>query len=152
MTRVTLHHLIGWLKTSVCDFSNGQLLMICFFSWDHRRICRQREMNPGIRHQICLKLGQIHIQCAVESQRSSDWTDNLTYQSVEIGVGWPFDVKISPTYIIDGLVVHHESTIRVLKRGMSRQNWIVRLHDSCRHLWRRIYSELKLRLLPIVDA
>ena len=38
VTRVALHHLVGWLEARVCDLGHRELLVICLLGTDHRRI------------------------------------------------------------------------------------------------------------------
>ena len=54
VTWVTFHHLIGWLKTGICDFSNTQLFMVGFFSRDNWSISGQWEVNTWIWNQVGL--------------------------------------------------------------------------------------------------
>ena len=55
VTWVTFHHLIGWLKTGIGDFSNTQLFMVGFFSRDNWSISGQWEVNTWIWNQVGLK-------------------------------------------------------------------------------------------------
>ena len=67
MTRVTLHHLIGRLKTGICDLGNTKLLMVCFLGRNYWCIGHKGKVDPGIWHQVGLELGQIHIKSTIES-------------------------------------------------------------------------------------
>ncbi len=53
--------------------------------------------------------------------------------------------------IINGLVVHHEGTVRVLECGVRGQDGVVRLHHGRGHLRSGIHGELQLGLLAVVD-
>ena len=75
-----------------------------------------------------------------------------TYETVKVGVGWPVNVQVPPADVVDGLIVHHEGAVRVLQRGVGRQDGVVGLHDGRRHLGRRIDGELQLGLFAIVDG
>ena len=75
-------------------------------------------MDPWVGDQVGLELGHIHIQCSIESQGGSQGRDHLRDQSVQVGVGWPLDVQISPADVVDGLIVEHDSDISVLQEGM----------------------------------
>ena len=55
VTRVTFNHLIGWLKASIGDFSNTQLLVVGFLSRDNRSIGGQREVDTWVWHQVGLQ-------------------------------------------------------------------------------------------------
>ena len=111
VTRVALHHLVGRLEAGVGDLGHRQLLVVGFLGGDDRRVGYQREVNPWVGHQVGLELGQINVEGAVESQRGRDGTDDLADESVEICVTRPLDVEISPTDVVDGLVVDHERTV-----------------------------------------
>ena len=62
--------------------------------------------------------------------------DHLADDAVEVGVGRPGDLQLLAAQIVDGLVVHHESHVSVLQRGVREQDGVVRLHHRCRHLRR----------------
>ena len=55
-------------------------------------------------------------------------------QSIKVGVGWLSDLKVVLAQVVDGLIVHEESTVAVLEGGVSVQHSIVRLHNCCGHL------------------
>ena len=55
VTWITFHHLIGWLKAGISDFSNTQLLVVGFLGRDNRSIGGQREVNTWVGHQVCLQ-------------------------------------------------------------------------------------------------
>ena len=72
MSGVALDHLIGWIKTCVGDVGDRELLVVRFLGRDDGRIRSQWEMDTRVRNQVRLKLGQVHIQRAVEAKRSGD--------------------------------------------------------------------------------
>ena len=130
MTWVTFHHLVGWLKAGIGDFSNRELFMVGLLSRDDWSICGQREMDAWVGHQVGLELCQINIQSTIKTQGSGDGADNLANQPVQVGVGWPFDVQVTTADVVDGLIVDHESTVRVLQGGMGGQDGVVGLNNS----------------------
>merc|ERR1719499_504225 len=130
MSWVTLHHLVGWLKASICHLSNCQLLMVSFLSRDDGSIGDQGEVDPGVGHQVGLELSQINIESSIKSERGSDRGHNLTNQSVEIGVGWSLNVQVAAADVIDGLIVHHKGTVRVLQGGVGGQDGVVGLNHG----------------------
>ena len=87
-------------------------------------------MDPGVGHQVCLELCQINVQSTIKSERSSDGGDDLTHQSVQVGVGRSLDVQVSSADIVDGLVVDHEGAVRVLQGSMGGQDRVVWFYDS----------------------
>ena len=58
VTWVTFNHLIGWLKTHVCDLCNSQLFVVSFLSRDNRGVGSQREVNSWIWHQVGLLISK----------------------------------------------------------------------------------------------
>merc|ERR1712029_535485 len=150
MTRVTLDHLVGRLKASIGDLRDTELLMVSFLSRDNRGIGDQGEMNPGVGHQVGLELCKIHIESSVKPERGRDGGHNLTNQTVEVGVGWPLNIQVAAADVIDGLIVHHEGTVRVLQGGVGGQDGVVGLNHSCGHLRSWVDGELQFRSLSII--
>ena len=64
VTWVTFHHLIGWLKTGIGDFSNTQLFMVGFFSRDNWGISGQWEVNTWVWNQVGLKKKKKRAKCS----------------------------------------------------------------------------------------
>ena len=92
----------------------------------------QGEVDPWVGHQVSLELIQINIQGTIEPQGSRDGRDNLADQSVEVGVGWTVNIEVPSADIVDGLVVHHEGTVRVLEGCVGAKGRGVGLdHSSC---------------------
>ena len=72
MAWITFDHLIGRLKAGICYLSDRKLLMISFLRGDNWCIGHKREVDPGIWHQVGLKLVQVNIESAVKAERSGD--------------------------------------------------------------------------------
>ena len=98
------------------------LFVISFFHRDNRRIGNQRKVNSGIRHQVRLELIQIHVEGTVKSQRGRDGGDNLPNQTIEISISWPLNVKVASANIVNGFIVHHESTIGMVQSSVGGQD------------------------------
>ena len=116
--------------------------MVSFLCGDDGSIGCQREVNPGVWHQVGLELCQVNIQSTIESERSGDGGHNLTYKSVEVGVCGSLNVEVPAADIVDGLVVDHEGTVRVLKSGVSGQNRVVWLDNRSRNLMEKMCTNL----------
>ena len=110
--------LVGRFKASVGDLGNRELLVVSLLGGDDWSISSQREVDPGVGHQVGLELSQINIQSTVKSERSSDGGDNLSHQSVQVRVRWSLDVQVSSADVVDGLVVNHEGTVGMLEGGV----------------------------------
>ena len=106
------------------------LLMVSLLSRDDWRVSDQREMNPGVWHQIGLELVEVNIKSTIKAERGSNGRDNLTNQTIQIGVSWPFNIQITAANIVNSLVVNHESTIRMIQSGVGGQNRVVGLNNS----------------------
>lgn len=152
MTGVALHHLIGWLEARVRDFCNRQLFVVSLLSADHRGIGNEREMNTRVRNQIGLELGQINVKTSIESERGRDGGHNLSDQTIQVGVGWALDVEIASADVIDGLVINHESTVRVFQGSVGGKDGIVWLDNGGGNLWCGVHGEFQLGFLAIVNA
>merc|ERR1712173_318498 len=94
MPGVALHHLVGGLEAGVGDLPDSELLVVSLLSGDDGSVGDQREVDPGVGHQVGLELGKINIESSVKSQGGRDGGDNLTDQTVEVGVGGPVNVQV----------------------------------------------------------
>ena len=108
-------------------------------------------MDSWVWHQVGLELSDIDVKGTVESQRGSQGGDDLSDESVQVGVGWSLNVKVSSGDIIDGLVIKHNSDISVLKKRVSGQNRVVWLNNGCGNLWGWVHGETELGFLTVVD-
>jgi len=98
------HHGSGF-ESWVGDFSNGQLFVVSFLGWDNWGIWWQHEMDSGIWDQVGLEFSNIDVQSTIESEWGSQWWNDLGDKSVQVGVGWSFNIEISSADIIDGFVI-----------------------------------------------
>merc|ERR1711931_74764 len=152
VSRVALDHLVGWLEASVGDLGNGQLLVVGLLGGDDRSVGDQREVDSRVWHQVGLELGEIDVERTIESERGGDRRDDLTDESIQVGVGGSLDVKVSSADVVDGLVVDHESAVGVLQGGVRGEDTVVWLDDSGGDLRGRVDGELELGLLSVVDG
>jgi len=150
VARVAFHHLVGGFEASVGDLSDGELFMVGLFGGDDRSVGGQREVDSGVRDQIGLELGQIHVQGAVEPQGSGDGGHDLADEPVQVGVGGSFNVQVPSADVVDGLIVDHEGAVGVLQGGVSREDRVVRLNDGRGDLRCRVNGKLKLGLLSVI--
>ena len=152
VARVALHHLVGRLKAGVRNLGHRQLLVVRLLGRDDRGVGGEGEVDARVRHQVGLELRQVDVERAVEAQRRRDRADDLSDQTVQVGVRRTLDVELTPTDVVDRLVVDHEGAVGVLQRGVRRQDRVVRLDDRRRHMRSGVDRELELRLLAVVDA
>ena len=56
MARVDLAHHRGRLERRIGDLANGELLVAGLLGRDDRRVRGEYEVNPRVRHQVCLDI------------------------------------------------------------------------------------------------
>ena len=88
-------------------------------------------MDPRVGHQVGLELVQVDIESSVKPEAGRDGGDDLSNQTVEVGVGWSIYFKIVSGDVVDGLIVHQEGAVTVLQGGLGVEDGVVRLHDGC---------------------
>merc|ERR1711936_1289493 len=84
MTRIALHHLVGGLEAGIGDLPNGELLVVGLLSRDDGSVGDQREVDPGVGHQVGLELSKVHVEGSVEPQGCGDGGDDLPDESVQV--------------------------------------------------------------------
>lgn len=62
-------------------------------------------MYARIRNQICLELGEVHVQGTVESQTCRDGRHYLSNQSIQIRVSRSIDIQVSSAQLVNGLEI-----------------------------------------------
>ena len=152
MAWITLDHLVGWLEAGVGDLGHSQLLVVGLLGRDDRSVGGQREVDAWVGHQVGLELRQIDVESSVEAEGGRDGADDLSDESVQIGVGRSLDVEVTTADVVDGFVVDHEGAVRVLQGRVCRQDGVVWLDDGSGDLWSGVDGKLQLRLLSVVDA
>jgi hypothetical protein len=108
-------------------------------------------VNSWVWHQVGLELSDIDVKGTIESERGSQGGDDLGNESVQVGIGWSFDIEVSSADIIDGLIIKDDSDISVLEEGVSGQHRVVWLNNCSGNLWGWVHGETKLGFLTIVD-
>merc|ERR1719181_1409772 len=149
---VTFGHHGGWLERGVGDLSDGELLVISFLGGDNWGIRRKHEMDSWIWDQVSLELGDIDVKGTIESEGSSERGDNLSDESVQVGVGWSLNVEVSSADIINGFVIDHDGDIGVLEEGVSGEDGVVWLNNGGGDLWGWIDGESELGFFTVIDG
>src|SRR5947199_6193787 len=108
-------------------------------------------MDARVRDEIGLELVEIDVERTIKTKRGLDGRDNLSDETIEVGVRRTLNVKVAAADVIDGFVVDHESAVRVLKGSVGRQNGIVGLNDRGGNLGSGIHAELELGFLAVVN-
>ncbi len=151
VTRIALDHLVGRLEASVGNFSNGQLLMVSLLSRNDWSVGDEGEMDTRIGDQVGLEFSQVDVQSTIKTERGSDGRNDLTNQSVQVGVGRAFNVQVAATDVIDSLVVDHESAVGMFKGGMGSQDGVVWLYNGSGDLGGRVDGKFQFRFLAVVN-
>ena len=87
-------------------------------------------MDSGVGYEVGLELGNIDVQGTIESEGGSERGDNLSNESVQVGVGGSLNVEVTSADVVDSLVVEHNGNIGVLKEGVGGEHGVVRLNDG----------------------
>merc|ERR1719347_398218 len=67
---VTLHHGVSWLKASVRDLGNIELLVVSLLGRDDGGIGDEGEVDAGVGNQIGLELVEVDVEGAIKPQGS----------------------------------------------------------------------------------
>ena len=59
----------------------------------------------SITYQVGLELSKIDVKGTIESERSGDGGDDLTDETVQVGVGGALDVEVATADIVDSLKI-----------------------------------------------
>ena len=120
--------------------------------WHCGCISSQWEMNSWVRHQVCLKFIEIHIECTIKAKGRSDGRYNLGNDPVQVGVSRSLFVKLLTTYVIDGLIVNQKGHITMIKGSVGVQDGVVWLDNGSRHLRCWVNGKGQLGFLPKING
>ena len=126
--------------------------MVSLFSGDDRSIRCQHKVDTWVRYQVGLELGNIDIQSTIETKGSSQGTNDLSYQTVQVGVSWSFNIQVTTADIVQSFVINLVGNIGVFQQGVDAQHGVVWFDDSGGDLRTRPDSEGDLGLLTVVDG
>jgi hypothetical protein len=118
-SRIALGHHVSGLEDGVGEISNGQLLVVSLLLGDDGSIRAKHKVDSGIGNQVSLELVDVDVEGSSKSEGSSQRGDELSNQSVEVGVVGLLDVQRSVANVVDGLVIQKEGNIGVLQEGVS---------------------------------
>jgi len=109
-------------------------------------------MDSWVWHQVGLEFGDIDVKGTIESEGGSEGGDNLSDESVQVGVGWSLNVEVSSGDIIDGLVIKDNGDIGVLEKRVGGEDGVVWLNNGGGDLWGWVDGETELGFLTIIDG
>mmetsp|Transcript_36609 Transcript_36609/g.61693 ORF Transcript_36609/g.61693 Transcript_36609/m.61693 type:complete len:458 (+) Transcript_36609:171-1544(+) len=152
VTGVALGHHGRGLEHGVGDLGNGQLLVVSLLRGNHGGVRRKHEMDARVGGQVGLELGDVHVERTVETERRGQGGDDLSDETVQVGVGRTLDVQGAAADIVDRLVVKHDGNVGVLEQGVGGQHAVVGLDNGGGHLGGGVDGEPKLGLLAVVHG
>jgi len=109
-------------------------------------------MDSWIWDQVSLELSDIDVKGTIESEGGGQGGDDLSDESVEVGVGWSLNIEGSSADIVDGLVVEHDGDVSMLEERVGGQDGVVWLNNSGGDLWGWVDGETELGLLTVIDG
>jgi len=152
VTRITLDHHRGWLEDGVGDLSDGELFVVSLLSGDDRSIGCQHKVDTWVWHQVGLELSDIDVQRTVETEGSGQGGDNLSNQSVQVGVGRTLDIQVTTADIVESLVIDLVGDIGVFQERVDTQDGVVRFDNGGSDLRAAPDGEGDLGLLTVIDG
>merc|ERR1719201_1541195 len=152
VARIALGHHVGGLEARVGDLGHGEGLVVGLLGRDDRRVGGHHEVDARVWHQVGLELGDIHVEGTIEAQGGSQGRDDLSDETVEVGVGGTLDVQAATADVVQSLVVKHDGHVGVLQEGVGGEHGVVWLHHGGGHLRGWVHAESQLGLLAVVHG
>jgi hypothetical protein len=109
-------------------------------------------MDSWIWDQVSLEFSDIDVKGTIESEGGGERGDNLSDESVQVGVGWSLDIEVSSADIINGFVIDHDGDIGVLEEGVSGEDGVVWLNNGGGDLWGWVDGESELGFFTVVNG
>lgn len=148
---VALNHLVVWLEAGHGDLLDGVGLVGSLGRRDNWGVSDEREVNTWVWDQIGLELVEIDVEGTIKAEGGGDGGNDLGDEAVKVLVVWTLQSEVTSADVVDGLVINHEGTVRVLKGGVGGEDGVVWLDNGGGGLWGWVDAELKLGLLAVVD-
>jgi hypothetical protein len=145
------HHGCG-LESGVGDLSNRELFVVGLLGRDDGGVRRKHEVDTGVGDEVGLELGNINVEGTIETEGSGQGRDNLSDETVQVGVGGALDIEVAAADIVDGLVVEHDGDIGVLEERVGGEHGVVGLNDGGGDLGGGVDGETELGLLAVIDG
>jgi hypothetical protein len=75
-------------------------------------------MDSWIWDQVSLEFGDINVKGTIESKGSGQRRDNLSNESVQVGISWSLNIEVSSANIVHSFIVDHDGDISVFEERM----------------------------------
>ena len=95
VARIALGEHGSGLEGGVGDLGDGELFVVGLLGGDDGRIRGEDEVDTRVRDEIGLELSDVDVEGTIEAERRGEGGDDLTDETVEVGVGRAFDVEIA---------------------------------------------------------
>jgi len=109
-------------------------------------------VDSGVGNQVGLEFSDVDVEGTIETEGGGQGGDNLSDESVKVGVGGSLDVKVTAADVVNGLVVEHDGDVGVLEEGVSGEDGVVRLNNGGGDLRGGVDGESELGLLAVIDG
>jgi len=109
-------------------------------------------VDTGVGDEVGLELGNINVEGTIETEGSGQGRDNLSDETVQVGVGGALDIEVAAADIVDGLVVEHDGDIGVLEERVGGEDGVVRFNNGGGDLGRGVDGESELGFLTVIDG
>ena len=109
-------------------------------------------MDSWVWDQVGLEFSNINVKGTIESEGGSEGGDNLSDESVQVGVGWSLNIEVSSADIVDSLVIKDNGNISVLQKGVSGEHGVVWLDNGSGDLWGWVDGETELGFLTVING
>jgi hypothetical protein len=97
-----------------------------------------------------LELSDINVEGTIETKGGGQRGDDLSNETVQVGVGGSFDIERSAADVIDSFVIEDDGYISVLEKRVGGEHRVVRLDDGGGDLRGRVNGESQLGFLSVV--
>ena len=126
--------------------------MIGLLGGDDGSVRGEHEVDAGVRDEVGLELGNVDVESTIKAKGGRQARDDLSDETVEVGVGGTLDVEVAAADVVQGLVVQAEGAVGVLEEGMGGKDGVVGLDDGGGNLGGRADGKRKLGLATVVHA
>jgi hypothetical protein len=109
-------------------------------------------MDSWVWDEVGLEFSNIDIEGTVESERSSQRGDDLSNESVQVGVSGSFNIELSSADIIDSFVINHGGNIGMFQKRVGTEDSVVWFNDGIGDLGGWVNGVTKLGFLAVIDG
>jgi len=105
MTRITLGHHIVRFKDTGRNFGNRHAFVVSLVDGKDWGVGRQHKVDARVGDQVCLEFRNINVQSPIKTKRGGQGRNDLSNQSIQVGVRWTFNVEVAATHVVQGFVL-----------------------------------------------